>query len=99
MQQDAVLDMPAHRARQHHFLQIASLLDQLLQRVAMANSRNVLLNDRPVIEHLRDLVRGRPDELHAALKRLVVRLRTHERGQKRMMDVDDLLRILLGEIS
>ena len=29
IQQNPILNMPPHRARQHHFLQVASLLDQI----------------------------------------------------------------------
>jgi len=42
-------------------------------------------------------MRGGANEFHASLVGLVMRLGADERGQKRMMDVDDLLRVVADE--
>jgi len=42
-------------------------------------------------------MRGGANEFHASLVGLVMRLGADERGQKRMMDVDDLLRVVPDE--
>ena len=54
----------------------------------MIDTHHVLLDDRPVVEFLGDVVRGRPDEFHAALLGAPVRRGADERGQERVVDVD-----------
>ena len=49
---------------------------------------HVLLDDRPLVQVVVDVVRGRADQLHAAVVRLVVRLGALEAGQERVVDVD-----------
>ena len=49
---------------------------------------NALRNDRAFIEVVVDVMRGRADQLHALLIRLVIRLGPFETGQQRVMDVD-----------
>ena len=62
--------------------------DEVGARVAVADARDVLLDDRPVVELGRHVVRGRADHLDAALERAVVRARARERRQERVVDVD-----------
>ena len=66
-----------------------------LDRVAVRHARHVLLDDRPLVEVARRVVRGRADELHAALVGLVIGLAADERRQERVVDVDDPLGIAL----
>ena len=47
-----------HRARQHAALDIASLADQIVGRIAMADTLDVLVDDRAFIEGAGDVVRG-----------------------------------------
>src|SRR6266436_1385618 len=98
VEQDAVLDMPAYGSREHDLLQVPALLDQILDRVTMRYARYALLDDRPVIEHFRNIVCRGADDFHTAIKSLLVWLRPNKRGQEGMMDIDDLLRILLDEV-
>ena len=56
--------------------------------VAVADARDVLLDDRAGVELLGDVVRGRADDLHAAVARLAVRVGAGERRQERVVDVD-----------
>src|SRR5581483_2704762 len=93
----SILDMPAHRARQHRLLQLAPFLQQIVELVAVRDAAGRLLDDRPVVELLGHVVAGGADQLDAALVRLVIRLRADERRQERMVDVDDAVAILGDE--
>ena len=90
--QHAIFQVQAHGARQDHFFQIAPLAHQVVDRVAVRAAHHVLLDDRPFVQHRARVVGGGADQLHAALVGLVVRLAAHERGQERVVDVDDLAR-------
>src|SRR6202021_1061362 len=59
---------------------------------------HVLLNNGTIVEHLRDVVTGRSDQLDSALECLMVGPGADERRQKRMMNVDDALRIPTDEV-
>ena len=85
---DAVFDVPVHGAGQDHFFEVAAFLDQILERIAMRDARDVLFDDGPVIQDFREVMSGRADQLDSALKRLLVRLRADKRRQERMVDVD-----------
>ena len=74
LQQHAVLDVPAHRAREHHALDVAADGGQVFGRQRVVHALDVLLDDRPLVEVGGHVVRGRADQLHAAVVRLVVRL-------------------------
>src|SRR5450755_1026767 len=91
IEQNAVFHMPANSARQHDFFQIAALLDQIVDGVAMVDADDVLLDDGAVVEYLGNVVGGSADQLYAALERLVVGLGADERGQKRVMNIDQVL--------
>mmetsp|Transcript_6847 Transcript_6847/g.21581 ORF Transcript_6847/g.21581 Transcript_6847/m.21581 type:complete len:282 (+) Transcript_6847:292-1137(+) len=55
----------------------------------MRDARRALLDDGALVEARGRVVRRRADELDAALVRAVVRLGADERGQERVVDVDD----------
>lgn len=61
-------------------------------------SSGVLLDDRALVEVAGDVVRGRADELDAALLGLLVRLGADERRQERVVDVDHRHPELLEEL-
>src|SRR6266851_4266949 len=84
----AVLKVMPHRARQHAALDIASLADEIVGRIAMTDALDILVDDRPLIERAGDVVGGGADQLDAALVRLMVRPRALEARQERGMDVD-----------
>src|SRR5271156_6149664 len=58
----------------------------------MVDANYILLDDRAIVEYLSNVVRGGADQFDAALKRLVVGLGTDERGQERVVNVDEVLR-------
>src|SRR5262245_43117751 len=58
--EDAVFEVPAHGAGQHHLLQVASLLHQVLELIAVRNPYHVLLDDRPLVQVFSSVVDGTP---------------------------------------
>ena len=88
VQQDAVLDKPLHRARQHHAFDIAANRSQGIRVHRMIDPLDALLDDRPLVEVAGDEMRRRADQLDAAVMRLVIRLGALEAGQEGMVDID-----------
>src|SRR5438552_17565640 len=84
----AVGQMIADRARQHAPLDIASFADEILGRVTMADAFDVLVDDLPLVEIAGDVMRGGADQFDAALMGLVIGPCALESGQERVMDVD-----------
>src|ERR1700761_7394178 len=68
----AILQMMAHGARQHAAFDIAALADEIVRRVAVTDAFDVLVDDRPLVEITRDIMRRGADQLDAALMRLMV---------------------------
>ena len=64
----------------------------------MRNPNNILLNDWPIVEHFGDVVTGGANQLHTALECLMVRPRAYKRRQKRVMNVDNPLRIPVDKV-
>src|SRR5260370_8999470 len=79
VEQDAVLDMPAYGSREHDLLQVPALLDQILDRVTMRYARYALLDDRPVIEHFRNIVCRAGDCFHTPIKSVLLMLHPTKR--------------------
>ena len=74
--------MPEDRAAEDDLLQVFSLSDQILERVAMAHPDRVLLNNRTLVEIFGHVMAGRADDLHAFGESLMVRIFTRKRRQK-----------------
>ena len=51
IQQHAVFDVPADGAGEHNFFKIAAFLNEIIHRVAVGDARNVLLDNRAIVEH------------------------------------------------
>ena len=83
--------MPADERAKEQSFEISAFLNEIFESVAMGYSHHVLLDDRPVVELFRDVVRSRSNQLHSSLKGLLVWLCAYKRRQKRMIDVDDAL--------
>ena len=58
--------MQMDRARQHHSFQIAAFADQIVDRVSMADSHDVLLDDGAVVQLLRHVVARGSNQLEYA---------------------------------
>src|SRR6185369_7528129 len=76
-----------------NLFEVAPFLDEVLDGFPVRYANHVLFNDGPVVKHAGDIVAGRTNDLDPALKGLVIRFGPHEGWQKRMMNVDDLLRV------
>src|SRR5208337_1654378 len=98
VQKDAILNVPPHRSRQHYLLHVSSLLNHIFQRIAMGNAHDSLFDNWSIVKHFRYVVSRRSSQLHPAVVRLLVRFRTDERRQERVMDINDRLRILHDEV-
>ena len=81
--------MPADGAGEDHAFEIAPPGDEVFDLVAMRDADYVLLDDGAVVEQIRNVVAGSADELDAARVRCMVGLGAGERGQKRVVHVDD----------
>ncbi len=90
--------MPTDGAGKHDLLQVAALLQQVVERVAVGDANHVLLDDGAVIENVGHVMAGSSDQLDSASECLVIRFRAHERGQKRVMNINDAVRVLVDEL-
>src|SRR5205823_6883434 len=88
VQEHAVLEVIFHRPRQCLALDVAAERDQIIDAHLVIDARDFLLDDRSFVELRRHVMRGRADQLHAALVRLMVRLGAAKARQERVMDVD-----------
>lgn len=88
VEENAVFGMPLHGLGQCAGLNGAAHRDELLDRMAVLNPDDFLLNDGALIQHCRDVMGGGANDLHTAGMRLVVRLGALEGRQERMVDVD-----------
>lgn len=79
----------AHRSGEDELLDVAPLPHEVRSVVSVADPDHVLRDNRPVVEHRRDVMAGGANDLHPARVRLMVRLRARERRQERVVDVDD----------
>ena len=70
--------MIAQRSRQHGSFDVTAVTDEVINRVVMLDPDDVLLDDRPLIEILGDIVTGGANQLDASLKGTVIRLCTDE---------------------
>src|SRR5437588_4534669 len=64
----------------------------------MGNTRDILLDDGSIVEDLRYIVACSANQLYSAFKSLVIWLRPHECRQKRMVNIDDPLRISMHKL-
>ena len=67
--------------------------------VLVADADHVLLDDQALVQVLGDVVRGRPDQLHAAFACALVGPGAGEHGQEGMVDVDDRHREALEQLT
>src|SRR5579863_3012404 len=68
----AILQMMPHGARQHAAFDIAALAHEVVRRVAMADTLDVLIDDRTLVEIAGDVMRGGADQFDAALMGLMI---------------------------
>src|SRR6187402_3783514 len=90
--------MPLHRTRENEALQVAALLDQTGQSVVLRDACDILLDDRTFVQLCSDIVAACADEFYAAREGCVIWPGSSERGQKRVVDIDDPLRIRVDKL-
>src|SRR5688572_1299369 len=88
VQKDSVLDVPLYGAREHGTLHIPAHTSTGFDAHGVINTCDVLLDDRPLIQIRCHIVGRGTDELHTSIVCLLVRLRTLEARQERVMYVD-----------
>ena len=94
-----MLDVKAYRPRENDGLDIASDGHEIVRRKGMIHPGDVLLDDRPLVEFRRHIMRRRADQLHAPRMGLMIRLGSLEARQERMMNVDQAAFKLAAEIG
>src|SRR5215470_19932124 len=88
VQQDAAFHVPTHGSGENYFFDIAPLLNQVLDRIAMVDADYILINDGPIVEYLCNVVGGGANEFYTTFECLVVGPGADECWQKRMVDID-----------
>src|ERR1700676_403732 len=89
VREDPKSEVQVDRARQDYPLQIAPFADQIVDRITVTDSHDVLFDDGPVIQLLGNVVTRGADELDAPVIRLVVGARTNKRRKKRVVNIND----------
>jgi len=80
--QDAILQMPADRAREHDFLEVTASAQHAFHCVAMRNAHHILVDDRPFIQCCRDVMGSGADQFDPAFKCLAVWFRANKSWEK-----------------
>src|ERR1700676_4888489 len=86
VEDDAILQMIAYCPCQHPALDIATLANEIVGGIAMADALDVLVDDRAFVERAGDVMRGGADQFDAALMGLMIGPRAFEARQERVMD-------------
>src|SRR6266568_817026 len=93
MDDDPIVQMPAHRASEHRPLDMAAKPPQVVGRATVVDADNVLLDDGARVKLGGHVMRGRTDKLDAALGGGLVRVGADEGRKETVVDVDDRLRV------
>ena len=72
----------ANGARKHNAFYIAPDSREVFRAVRMIDTFDILFDDRPLVEFGGHVMCGRANELHTAIVRPLVRIRTNERRQE-----------------
>lgn len=92
--EDLALDVFADSTGEDYLLEVLAFEYEALGGVLMADACYVLLDDRTGIELCSDIVAGGTDDLHTAFPRLVIGFGAYEGGEERVVDIDDVVRIV-----
>ena len=87
--EDATLRVEANGLREDATLHVLTERHHVRRRIGVRDAGDVLLDDRPLVQVGGHVVGGRADQLDAAIVSLRVGARALERGQERVVDVDD----------
>ncbi|MNT77545.1 hypothetical protein D3C72_2166730 [compost metagenome] len=97
MDEDAVLDMPFHRTRQHDAFNGPPDPLQLADIMPMADPLHILLNDRSAVQLFRHIVGRCTDDFNTALVCLRIRIAANKSREEGMVDIDDPVPIMRDE--
>ena len=81
--------MSPHGSGQHDGLEVSALAREFGHRIAVGHTRDLLIEDRALVEFLGHVVRRRADEFHPSIVGLAVGVGSDEGREERVMDVDD----------
>ena len=87
--------MMPYRPGQDDLFQILALADEITDGMLVVDVDGALLDDRPFIQVRGDVVAGRADDFDAASIGRMIGLGTGKGRQKRMMNVDDPVGIII----
>src|SRR5690348_15306520 len=88
-----MFQVPPYGSGEHNAFEVAAFANQVVHRIAVRNSHDVLFNDGPVIEDIGHVMTGSANELHSPFESPMIGLASDERRQEGMMDVDDAVPI------
>lgn len=66
--------VPFYRARQYHAFDVSPRRHQIGGLHGVIDARDLLLDDRPLVQRRSDVMRRRANQLHAARMRLMIGL-------------------------
>ena len=72
MHDNAVLAVPEHGAGKHRAFDVGAYPHQVVDGVGVVNAHDILFDDRPLIEHLGNVVGRRADQFDTAFPRPLV---------------------------
>ena len=98
IKQNTILDVPANGTRQHYLFEVPAFFYQVIQVVFVRDAHHSLLDDGSVVENFRNVVGRRAENFYSTVIGLMVRLGANERGQERVVNVDDALRKIYNEL-
>jgi hypothetical protein len=76
--ENTALQMPRYRPRQHRFLDIPALLDEILDLIPVRNAHDILFDNRTVVQCRGNVVTRRADQFYAPLEGRLVRSSAYE---------------------
>ena len=89
--------MGPDRPGKHYLFEVPAAADEIRDRFPVTDADDILCNDRALIQIGSHVMARCPDKLDSALVCLVIGARPGKGGKERVVDVDDLLRVLVDE--
>ena len=93
-----MVQVPTQGAGEHKTLEIPSTGNKVLHLVAMRDAGYILLDDRTIVQFLRDVVTCGSDQLHPSAKGCMIRFGSDKRGKERVVHVDNPEGVLLDKV-
>ncbi|OFW76452.1 MAG: hypothetical protein A2201_06470 [Alicyclobacillus sp. RIFOXYA1_FULL_53_8] len=97
--QNAVLEVPLYGPPEHRTFNEATNALQIIHFVAVIDTVHILLDDGPGIQFSGDVMSRGPNQFDTAIVGSSIRVLPHEGRQKRVMNVDDAVGVVLHKIG